>query len=160
MSKRPIVINKYITNYYETYNDHSTTNNRVDNRVTNNHNTTYVVRTNDDKPPRQYVDEKSGLPKSADSDTGSDVSTAELDVLGAGEDWLQRAFRSVSNTPVEGDRVDELRRVSRMGSVPENENVPYQGRDQWIVRSSRVSRPRAERSPPPPSPALLVEGRT
>ena len=60
MSKRPVIVKKtYITNFYNTYNDHSTTNN--DNRVTNNH--TYVVRT---KPlgeePRQWVDE-TGVPR-------------------------------------------------------------------------------------------------
>jgi len=64
MSKRQVIIKKtYITNYYKTYN--GPVDKRVDNRVTNNHNTTYVVRT---KPlgeePRQWVDEKSGLPRS------------------------------------------------------------------------------------------------
>ena len=61
MSKRPIVINKYITNNTTNNNCYNTTNN--DNRVTNNHNhTTYVVRTKRNEPPRQYVDEK-GVPK-------------------------------------------------------------------------------------------------
>jgi len=62
MSKRPVIIRKtYITNNNNTYHGPVTNN---DNRVTNNHNTTYVVRT---KPlgeePRQWVDE-AGVPRS------------------------------------------------------------------------------------------------
>ena len=51
---RPLVINKYITN-------NITNNITNDNRVTNN--ITYNVRTTDKKSPREWIDEKTGLPK-------------------------------------------------------------------------------------------------
>ena len=81
MSKRPIVINKYITNNYHgpvtTNND-----NRVDNSVTNNHNTTYVVRTRPlGQEPRQYVDEE-GVPR---------TNVANVNWFKAGKTWQVRA---------------------------------------------------------------------
>lgn len=73
----------------------------------------------------------------ASSDAGSDVSTAELDGLQSlGEDWMHRAHRSVTNTPIEGERAEAVRHACRMGSVPEE--VPYHG--QMLV-------PRAHHSP-------------
>lgn len=76
----------------------------------------------------------------APSETGSYVSTAELDGLSGsnGDDWTHRAHRSATNTPLEGERTEEMRRIAHMGTVPED--VPFHG--QWLAR------PRAEHSPP------------
>ncbi len=57
-------------------------------------------------------------------DAASDVSTTSTDEYGDGSgggggDWISRAQRSIGQQPLDGERAEELRRVARMGTVPE-----------------------------------------
>ena len=71
--KRPTVIKKYITNYYITNND---------NRVTN---ITYNVRTTDKKSACNWIDEKTGLPK---------TNVANVDWIKERGKWKVRAVNA------------------------------------------------------------------